>query len=195
MVANRRCTGRCHDVAPVNRSATVEISRDATVDAAIAGDAMAFARIVQAHHHDMVRVCQLVCGDPDLAQDAVQSAWPIVWTKLSSLRDQAKLRPWLITVAANEARRLVRRERRDRIVALDVIDLESHDGDPAARLADADLLVAVRRLATVDRELLALRYVAGFDSAEIGDALGVPASTIRTRLSRLIARLRVEVGE
>lgn len=167
----------------------------ATLDAAIAGDAMAFARIVRAHHDDMARVCQLICNDPDLAQDAVQAAWPIVWRKLRTLRDPDKLRPWLVTVAANEARRLVRRERRDRVVAIDAIEIGSSEGDPAHRVGDADLLRAFRRLPVADRELLALRYVAGFDATEIGGALGMPSSTVRTRLSRLIARLRAEIGE
>ena len=59
------------------------------VEAAAAGDTMAFARIVQAHHDDMARVCQVVTGDPDLAQDAAQAAWPIVWARLRTLRDPA----------------------------------------------------------------------------------------------------------
>ena len=46
-----------------------------TLAAAVAGDAIAFARIVRAHHDDMARVCQVICGDPDLAQDAAQAAW------------------------------------------------------------------------------------------------------------------------
>jgi DNA-directed RNA polymerase specialized sigma24 family protein len=64
-----------------------------TVADAVAGDAMAFARIVRAHDDDMVRVCQVICGDPELAQDATQAAWPIVWRKLSTLRDVDRLRP------------------------------------------------------------------------------------------------------
>jgi RNA polymerase sigma-70 factor (ECF subfamily) len=166
---------------------------DATLDAAIGGDAMAFARIVQAHHDDMARVCQLICGDPDLAQDAVQAAWPVVWRKLGQLRDPDKLRPWLITVAANEARQLIRREHRDRIVAIDVVEIGSSIGDPATRASDADLLAAFRRLPAADRELLALRYVAGFDATENGQANRMPASTVRSRLSRVIARLRTEM--
>ena len=179
----------------VGISPAAEIIHDATLDAAIAGDAMAFARIVRAHHDDMARVCQLICGDPDLAQDAAQSAWPLAWRKLRTLRDPNKLRPWLITIAANEARRIVRERRRDRIVAIDAVDLGSTDADPAMRVTDADLLQAFRRLPAQDRELLALRYVAGFDATEIGAALGMPSSTVRTRLSRLIARLRTEIGE
>jgi len=63
----------------------------------------------------MVRVCQLICGDPELAQDAAHAAWPIALQKLASLRDPDKLRPWLVSIAANEARQMLRRLHRDRV--------------------------------------------------------------------------------
>jgi RNA polymerase sigma-70 factor (ECF subfamily) len=166
-----------------------------TVADAVAGDAMAFARIVRAHHDDMVRVCQVICGDPELAQDATQSAWPIVWRKLSTLRDTDRLRPWLISVAANEARQIVRRLHRDRVVSIELADVGSTETDPGRRAADDELVAAIRRLPADDRSLIALRYVAGFDATEIGRTLGMSASGVRTRLSRLVARLRVEVGD
>jgi RNA polymerase sigma factor (sigma-70 family) len=166
-----------------------------TVADAVAGDSMAFARIVRAHHDDMVRVCQMICGDPDLAQDAAQAAWPIVWRKLGGLREVDKLRPWLVTIAANEARQLVRRRRRDRVVAIDMADVHSDAGDPARRAGDDELLTAIRRLPPEDRELIALRYVAGFDATEIGRSLGISASGVRSRLARLVTRLRAEVDD
>ncbi len=85
---------------------------------AAAGDEAAFARIVQAHHDDMTRVCFVICGDLDVADEAVQAAWPIVWRKLGSLRDPSRLRPWLVSIAANEARQLIRRRRRRTVVEL-----------------------------------------------------------------------------
>ena len=166
-----------------------------TIEAAAAGDTMAFARVVQAHHDDMVRVCQVICGDPDLAQDAAQAAWPIVWHKLRTLRDPGKLRPWLVTVAANEARQLVRKQNRGRVMRIEVADVGSSRDDPASRAADEDLLAAIRLLPADDRTLLSLRYVAGFDATEIGAALGMSASGVRSRLSRLVDRLRTEVGD
>jgi RNA polymerase sigma factor (sigma-70 family) len=165
-----------------------------TVADAVAGDTMAFARIVGAHHNDMVRVCHVICGDVELAQDAAQAAWSIVWRKLGGLRDPDKLRPWLVSVAANEARQLVRRLRRDRVVAIELADVSSDEGDPARRAGDEELLAAVRRLPADDRTLIALRYVAGFDATEIGQALGLSASGVRSRLARLVARLRQEMG-
>lgn len=165
------------------------------VAAAAAGDTTAFARIVQAHHDDMVRVCQVICGDPDLAQDAAQAAWPLVLRKLSTLRDPDRLRPWLVTVAANEARQLLRHRRRDRTMAIEVADISSNHADPAAHPGDADLLAAIRLLSADERALLAMRYVAGFDATEIGRALGMSPSGVRTRLSRLVSRLRKELGD
>ena len=166
-----------------------------TVADAAAGDADALARIVGAHHDDMARICFVICGDPDLAQDAVQAAWPIAWRKLGSLRDPAALRPWLMSVAANEARQMVRRQRRHPVVEIEVADVGSRHGDPANDPALADLATALRRLSPEDRALLALRHVAGFDATEIGRALGMSPSGVRSRLARLIARLRTELED
>src|SRR5262245_45851546 len=79
---------------------------------AAAGDEAAFARIIRAHHDDMTRVCYIVSGDLDLAEEAVQAAWGIAWRKLGTVRDPSRLRSWLVSVAANEARQIVRRRRR-----------------------------------------------------------------------------------
>ena len=47
---------------------------------AAAGDAIAFARIVDAYHADMIRVAYVVSGgSQELADDAVQAAWAIAW--------------------------------------------------------------------------------------------------------------------
>jgi len=167
-----------------------------TVAEAAAGDADALARIVGAYHDDMARIAFVICGDQDMAQDAVQAAWPQAWRKLASLRDPERLRPWLMSVAANEARQLVRRQRRHVVVEIEVADVGSAQHDPgAADAALIDLAAAMRRLAPEDRALLALRYVADFDATEIGRALGLSASGVRSRLSRLVARLRSELED
>lgn len=166
-----------------------------TLAEAAAGDTVAFARIVRAHHDDMARVCFVISGDADLAQDAVQAAWSTAWRKLGSLRDPDRLRPWLVTIAANETRQLLRRQRRVRIVEIQVADVGSDADDPAALAEVEDLVTAIRLLPADDRALLALRYVAGFDASEIAKAMGLSASGVRSRLSRLVARLRTELSD
>jgi len=166
------------------------------VGEAAAGDAIALERIVARYHDDMARVCMVVCGgDADLAQESVQAAWPVVWRNLHSVREPERLRHWLVAVAANEARQLLRRRHRQAVVEVEVAELGSDRLDPAGGIALADLRTALGRLSPDERTLLALRYVAELDSAEIGAALGLTASGARSRLDRLLARLRQELGD
>ncbi len=116
-----------------------------TVAEAAAGDPDALARIVRAHHDDMARVCFVICGDADLAQDAVQAAWPRAWRKLGTLRDPSRLRPWLVSIAANEARTQLRR-RSGRVTELAIDDVVASAPDPAMNAALLDLADAMRRL-------------------------------------------------
>ena len=166
-----------------------------TVAEAAAGNADALAGIVDAYHDDMARIAYVICGNQDAAQDAVQAAWPVAWRKLGSLRDPDALRPWLMSVAANQARQAMRKDRRHPVVEIEVADIGSTAGDPSHRAAAVDLAAALHRLPPDDRAILALRHVAGFDSNEIGTALGMSPSSVRSRLARVIARLREELQD
>lgn len=160
------------------------------------GDEIAFARIVAAHHDAMTRVAFLVTGDLDLADDAASAAWSIAWRRLGSLREPDRLRSWLVTIAANEARAMRRRARHHPIVEIDVAtDLSDAAADPSLHDTDVDLANALARLSAEDRQLLALRYVAGFDSFELARATGRSPSGTRARLARLLARLRMELDQ
>jgi RNA polymerase sigma-70 factor (ECF subfamily) len=160
---------------------------------AIAGDEVAFARIVAAHHGDMARIAFFVCGDLDIAEEAEQSAWAVAYGRLKSLRDPDRLRPWLMSIAANQARQIARSRRRRTVRELAVTDpTRPRDIDHAAMI---DLAGALGRLDPKDRAIVGLRYIGGFDSVEIGLAMGMSASSVRVRLHRLLGRLRKDLGD
>lgn len=170
-------------------------SRAAMVARAAAGDRVAFARIVEAHHGDMARVAYVVCGNLEMAEDAVQAAWSIAWRKLGTLRDPERLRPWLVSVAANEARQMVRREHRRSVVEIDVEELRSSARDPSSAIERLDLVNAISHLKPEDRVLLALRFVARLESSEIGPLVGMSPSGARGHISRVLERLRRELRD
>jgi len=160
---------------------------------AIAGDEVAFARIVAAHHNDMARIAYFVCGDLDMAEEAEQSAWAVAYRRLKDLRDPDRLRPWLMSVAANEARQIARSQRRRTVRELAVTDpTRPHDIDHAAMI---DLADALGRLDPKDRAIVGLRFIGGFESAEIAREMGMTASGVRVRLHRLLERLRKDLGD
>jgi DNA-directed RNA polymerase specialized sigma24 family protein len=83
---------------------TVDGDLSATLASAAAGGDMAFAQIVATHQEQMYSICVAVCRDRTMADEAVQAAWSIAWKKLGSVRQPERLRPWLASVAVNEAR-------------------------------------------------------------------------------------------
>jgi RNA polymerase sigma factor (sigma-70 family) len=105
-----------------------------------------------------------------------------------------------VAVAANEARRTMR-SRRPIIHEISVGDMELErlpdvGSDPLAdTIARSDLRRVLASLDPTDRALIALRYVAELSSEEIGRALGMSSSGARGRLSRLLLRLRGELGD
>lgn len=165
----------------------------ADIRRAVAGDHAAFTRIVQAHHGEMTRLAYVIAGDESLAQDAAQSAWVVAWSKLGSMREPSRLRAWLLSIAANEARQIARRRRRHPVREIDADVPGNPRSDPATSIDRLDLVRALGALAPDDRAVLALRYVAGFDASAIGAATGRSATATRSKLSRLIARLREDL--
>ena len=164
------------------------------VASAAAGDELAFGQIVAAHHEEMRRVCAFITRDEAVAEDAVQAAWSVAWRKLGSLREPDRLKPWLMRVAINEAKHLVRRgRRRDEIEVRADASAEPGGVDPATGIDGIDLRTAMERLGPDDRALLALRYGAGYDATELATVLGISPSGTRTRLERLVKRLRQEL--
>lgn len=169
----------------------------ALIASAAAGDAAAFSSIVASNHEDMRRVCVVVAGDEAIADEAVAAAWSIAWRKLGSVRDPARLRPWLVSVAVNEARQLLRARNRRALLEVPVRQTSEPKGglDPGSTTSSIDLRNALARLEPSDRALVAMRYLAGFDATELAYATGRSPSGTRARLARLLHRLEKELGD
>ena len=165
------------------------------IAAAAAGDEIAFQRIIAEYHDDMRRVCSYGTRDEAVAEEAAYAAWAIAWKKIGSVREPASLRPWLISVAVNEAKRMLRKsKRRAEVEVRTDVAHEAGNIDPATGVAVLDLRAAMRRLDPDDRALLAMRYGAGFTANELALATGKSPAATRQRLKRLLDRLREDLG-
>jgi RNA polymerase sigma-70 factor (ECF subfamily) len=162
---------------------------------AVAGDEIALRRIIAEYHEDMRRVCRAIAADDAIADEAVQAAWLVAWKKLGKVRGPAQLRPWLVSVAVREVKQLLRKRHRRAEVELMAAPFTDAGADPATGAAALDLRDALARLAPDDAALLAMRYVAGFDSNELALATGISPSGTRSRIERLLKRLREDLGD
>lgn len=173
------------------------------VERARGRDVAAFAELVRDHQQIAFRTAVLICGDRHEAEDAAQEAFLKAYRALPRFRAGAPLRPWLLTIVANEARNRRRSAGRRARLALTA----AAEARPVAAPADpqpetaalaaerrAALLAALDRLAERDRAVIACRCLLDLSEAETAAALGVRRGTVKSRLSRALARLREEVG-
>lgn len=162
------------------------------VRAAAAGDRDAFTELVATHHRDLIRLAMVITGDAELADDAAQATWQQAWRKLRQLRDPARVRPWLLAIAANEARQALRRRSRLTVMPDELASASPPEGDPIEAM---DLDRALAKLKPADRTLIGLRYVSGFSASELAPMLQISPEGVRSRLKRILDRLREELGE
>jgi len=147
-----------------------------------------------------VRTAYLFCGDAATAQEAAQDGFLKAYRALWRFRVGLPFRPWLLRIVANEARNRARAMGRREEMHLRV-SAEPASGDaapsPEAVMLDRErrdeLLAAMSRLEPRDREVLSCRFLLDLSEEETAAALGCRRGTVKSRVSRALARLREEV--
>jgi RNA polymerase sigma factor (sigma-70 family) len=172
------------------------LSDEDLVERAREGDVGAYTELVRRHRTIAVRTAYVIAG-PSEAEDAAQEGFVKAYRALATFRRDAAFRPWLLRIVANEARNRRRSATRwERLALRDAARRPSGDAAPSpeAAVLGADdrraLLAAVNGLREEDREVVALRYLLDLSEAETAEALGIPRGTVKSRLSRALARLR-----
>ena len=132
------------------------------------------------------------------AEDAVQNVWVAITRFRDRFQRRSSFRTYLFAVAKNQARETHRRRLRDRRVCpLD--DDSTSDPAPGAaivieQMQDARQLAnALAELPLDLQRLVALYYFENRTAREIGDLLGVPENTARSRIRRAKELLRREL--
>jgi RNA polymerase sigma factor (sigma-70 family) len=172
---------------------------DVLIGRAAAGDEAAFRQLVERYAAAAGRTARVLLADPAAAEDAVQEAWVDAWRHLPRFTPGRPFRPWLLTLVANRCRMAARR-RAPTIVALETADATAL-ADPAdvagtaiGAAAEAELVAALGALPPEQERVVALRYFADLDLAEIGAVTGAPVGTVKSRLHRALAALHARLA-
>ena len=162
------------------------------------GDADAFSELVRPHLDIAFRTAMLITRNAADAEDAAQEALVKAWRALPRFRAGEPLRPWLLTIVANQARDRRRSAGRREGLWLRAAGEERRDGEtalsPEAALLAGEtrggLLEGLASLREEDRLVLGCRFLLDLGEAETAAALGVRPGTVKSRTSRALARLR-----
>lgn len=140
------------------------------------------------------QLAHTMLGDAQEAEDAVQEAAVKAWTSFGRFRRDASFRTWFLAIVANQCRS-VRRTRRwqlRRSPELRDVQLPGHEAGTVSRM---DVRSLVAGLPREQRALLYLYFELDLPQAEIARILRLRTATVKSRLHRVVARLRRAMDE
>jgi RNA polymerase sigma-70 factor, ECF subfamily len=174
------------------------------VERSIGGDLDSFNQLVTRWERPIYALAYRVLGREEDARDVSQEAFLRAFRALPGFKGQAKFSSWLYRITLNLCRDWIRRRNRSRELqapeGIDVIELAAEQG-PTESVEDLvsrkDLTrrvaVAMQALSEDQRTTIVLKEYEGLTFQEISDLLGVPLSTVKTRLYQGLTVLRREL--
>jgi RNA polymerase sigma-70 factor (ECF subfamily) len=172
------------------------------------GQTEAFGALVRRYERELYGYLRRYLGDAHLAEDVFQNTILQVYVKCGHYEAGRPVRPWLYTIATNQAIDALRRNGRHQLLSLDqqreeladgelsslVETLESTSPNPADAAQGQERREKIR--ASVDglpeflRQVLILAYYQGLKYREIADILGIPVGTVKSRLHAALVKLQ-----
>jgi RNA polymerase sigma-70 factor (ECF subfamily) len=150
----------------------------------------AFEVLVRRHQSNVLRFCRRMLRDPDGSEDATQETLIRAYHALSHFEGRADFKTWLFTIARNVClTRLKRAVVESQLHEQYACEQEHAHSEPSSTAAP-DIDQVFGSMPLEDREILALRFVAGLSLQEIADSHALTLSAAKMRLYRAIERLR-----
>jgi RNA polymerase sigma-70 factor (ECF subfamily) len=178
-----------------------ELLRRCCVD----GDPAAFESLVHRYEVELFNYLRRYLGNAEMAEDVFQATFLQVHLKREQFEEGRRFRPWLYTIATNQAIDAQRRNKRHRMVSLDhrtggeddigsLVEMLAGNGRTAdEQMQDAEardwVRSAVDALPEPLRATLVLVYNQGLKYREAADVLGIPVGTVKSRLHSALLKL------
>lgn len=170
-------------------------------------DRDAFTELVRRYERELYSYLRRYLGNAAMAEDAFQGCFLQVHLKCGQFDPERRFRPWLYTIATNQAIDAQRRSRRHRGISLDragVSDggepvgalielLASNEPNPEWRVEQQQardwVRSAVEALPEILSSVVHLVYYQGLRYREAADVLSIPVGTVKSRLHAAVLKL------
>jgi RNA polymerase sigma-70 factor (ECF subfamily) len=169
------------------------------------GDTAAFESLVHRYENELFSYLRRYLGSSEMAEDVFQATFLQVHLKREQFEEGRRFRPWLYTIATNQAIDAQRRNRRHRMVSLDhrtggendvgsLVEMLAGNGQTADVQLEAEeardwVRSAVNDLPESLKTALMLVYHQGMKYREAADVLGIPVGTVKSRLHSALLKL------
>jgi RNA polymerase sigma-70 factor (ECF subfamily) len=172
------------------------------------GQTEAFGVLMRRYERELFGYLRRYLGDSTLAEDVFQNTFLQVYVKSNQYERGRPVRPWLYTIATNQAIDALRRNGRHQAVSLDqgreelaegeahsLMDLLESRGPSPVEAAEGQerrerIRASVDKLPEFLREVLILAYYQGLKYREIAEILDIPVGTVKSRLHAALVKLQ-----
>ncbi|MDR2147770.1 MAG: sigma-70 family RNA polymerase sigma factor [Tannerella sp.] len=162
------------------------------VKGCVEGERKAQKALYDRYSPQMMSVCLRYMKDKEDARDLLQEGFILVFSNIARFRGESTLGTWVRKIFVNEALNMLRRQD----VLQETVDMEDDmfkdvmDETVISQMSAAELMDYVKSLPESFRAIFNLFAVEGYSHREIGEMLGIPENTARSKYMR--ARLRLQ---
>ncbi len=155
---------------------------------AVAGELVAFERLIKRYERSVRCVARAFVADVHVCEDVTQDVFVAAYRSLGTLREPDRFGSWLMQIARRVAGSVKQQQARRPIPC--EFDEPQSRCEPTEDSRSRLLLSLIERLPEQERLVVTLRYFDGHRTQDIADATGIPLGTVTKQLSRAYERLR-----
>lgn len=164
-------------------------------------DIESFQVLFKLFYPTVYRTVYFITQNKVLAEDATQETFIKVYKYIKQLRDNEKFKAWLYTIASQEAKEILSRNKRlipienlDKAVMRNKSNCDSVIDEWVTKYSlQTELFKAMKQLDLEFKQVVVLRYYCDLTQQEISDNLKVNLGTVKSRLHRAMKKLRNSV--
>jgi RNA polymerase sigma-70 factor (ECF subfamily) len=162
----------------LDEAAAVALVRDGNTDA--------FNDIVEHYHAPIHRYLYRLTGDYELAEDLTQDTFIQAYENMKKTDSKISLKPWLYTIAENNARRHYRRKKLVAFIHFSSADADEIPGGNRTEEMNRSLAIkeALLKVSYRNRVCMVLHFIEGFKYREIAEILDISREAVRKRVTR-----------
>lgn len=154
-----------------------------------------FCRLYGMHKDKLYRYALYHLGSPEDAEDAVSDAVLAAWAGIGKLRSEDAFGSWIFSILANTCsshiKKIIKnREKLERIKSSEQTQREFSAADCFPGSFSTELSEAMNILSDEEQSIVLLSVIGGLSSREIAAISGLAAGSVRSKLSRSLAKMR-----
>jgi RNA polymerase sigma-70 factor, ECF subfamily len=175
------------DTAATRGIAAIQATSDEMLLESIAdGDRNAMHVLYARHHLRIYRFVLRIVRDATTAEDLTSQVFLDVWRTASQFEGRSQVSTWLLSIARFKALTALRQRRHEDVDQDEMLEIADEAETPEASLdrsnTSAILRACVAKLSPAHREIIDLVYYHEKSVEEVGNIIGIPQSTVKTRM-------------